>query len=52
MDITKLHKQHLHKLDEMVKEIGDELQVIRYQHKFQIRVDRIIAQITSDENKL
>ncbi len=34
MDITKLHEQHLHKLDEMIDDIGNELQVIRIQQKF------------------
>ncbi len=27
-DITKLHEQHLHKLDEMIADIGRDLQVI------------------------
>jgi hypothetical protein len=51
-DISKLQKQHLHKLDGMIDEIGNELQVVRLQQQFQVRVDRIIAQITSDEHKL
>jgi hypothetical protein len=51
-DISKLHEQHLHKLDRMIDNIGRELQVVKIQQNFQVRVDRIIAQITSDEHKL
>jgi hypothetical protein len=51
-DISKLHEQHLYKLDGMVDNIGNELQVVRMQHLFRVRLDRIIAQITSDEHKL
>jgi hypothetical protein len=51
-DISKLHEQHLHKLDGMIDEIGNELQVVWLQQQFQVRVDRIIAQITSDEHRL
>jgi hypothetical protein len=51
-DITKLHKEHLHKLDKMIQQIGEELQVIQMQQKFKFRMDRIIAQNNSDENKL
>jgi hypothetical protein len=51
-DITKLHEQHLHKLDGMIDEIGNELQVMRMQQQFQVRVDTIVAQITSDKHKL
>jgi hypothetical protein len=36
----------------MIDEIGNELQVVHLQQQFQVRVDRIIAQITSDELKL
>jgi len=51
-DITKLHEQHLHKLDEMVDDIGKEHQVIKIRQSFQIRVEQIITQITSEEKKL
>jgi hypothetical protein len=51
-NISKLHEQHLHKLDSMVDDIGNELQVVKLKHLFKVRVDRIIAQITSDEHKL
>jgi len=51
-NISKLHKQHLHKLDSMVRDIGKELQVVIAQNLFKVRVDRIVAQITSDEHKL
>jgi hypothetical protein len=51
-DISKLHEQHLHKLDSMIGDIGNKLQVVKMKHLFRVRVDRIIAQITSDEHKL
>jgi hypothetical protein len=51
-DISKLHEQHLHKLDVMIDEIGNELQVVWLQQQLQVRVDRIIVQITSDGHKL
>jgi len=51
-DISKLHEQHLHKLDGMIDEIGNELEVVQMNQQFQVRVDRIVAQITSDEQKL
>ncbi len=51
-DISKLHEQHLHKLDGMVDDIGKELQVVKIQQNFMVRVDRVIAQINSDEHKL
>ncbi len=50
--IMKLHEQHLHKLGEMVDNISDELQVIKLQQTFQLSVERVVAQITSDKNKL
>jgi hypothetical protein len=51
-DISKLHEQHLHKLDEMVDDIVDELQVIKLRQTFQLSIKHVIPQITSDENKL
>jgi hypothetical protein len=51
-DISKLHEQHLHKLDGMINNIGRELQVVKIQQNFMVRVDRIIAQINSNEHKL
>jgi hypothetical protein len=51
-DIAKLHEQHLHQLHGLIHGIGKELQVVKLQHTFQIRVDRIVAQILSDDSKL
>ncbi len=51
-NIMKLHEQHLYKLDEMVDDIGNELQVIKLRQTFQVSVKRVVAQIMSDENKL
>ncbi len=51
-NITKIHEQHLHKLDSMIDDIGREQQVVKAQNLFKVRVDRIVAQITSDEHKL
>ncbi len=50
--ISKLHEQHLHKLDGMIDEIGNKLQVVKMNHLFWVWVDRIIAQIISGEHKL
>jgi hypothetical protein len=36
----------------MIDDIGKELQVVKIQQLFRVRVDRIIAQITSYEHKL
>jgi hypothetical protein len=36
----------------MIDDIGRDLQVVKVQQAFRVRVDRIIAQITSDEHKL
>jgi hypothetical protein len=51
-DISKLHEQHLHKLDGMIDDIGKELQVVKVQQTFLVKIERIIAQINSDEHKL
>jgi hypothetical protein len=40
-DISKLHEQHLHKLDEMIADIRNKLQVIKIQNNIRVRVDRI-----------
>ncbi len=47
-DISKLHEQHLHKLDSMINDIGRELQVVKMQNLFKLRVERVIAPIQSD----
>jgi hypothetical protein len=51
-DISKLHEQHLQKLYGMIDDIGRELQVVKVQQNFLVKIDRIIAQINSDEHKL
>jgi hypothetical protein len=51
-DIAKLHEQHLNHFHGLINGIGKELQVIKLQQTFQIRVDRIVAQILSDDSKL
>ncbi len=52
LDITKLHEQHLKKLNEMIKDIRDDIQVKKFQQKFKLSMDRVIVQITSDDHKL
>jgi hypothetical protein len=51
-DIANLHEQHLHQLHGLIDGIGKELQVVKLQQTFQVRVDRIVAQISSDDSKL
>ncbi len=51
-DISKLHENHMHKLDNMVDDIGKELQVIKFDKQFKEKVERVLAQINSDEHKL
>ncbi len=51
MDISKFHEQHLHQLHGMIDGIGKELQVVKLQQTFQLRVNRIVAQISSDDSK-
>jgi hypothetical protein len=51
-DISKLHEQHLHQFHGLIDSICKELQVIKLKQTFQVRVDRIVAQILSDDSKL
>jgi hypothetical protein len=51
-DIVKLHEQHLHQLDEMIKDIGKEIQVLKVQSSLHFSIDRAIPQVISDTNKL
>ncbi len=51
-DISKLHEHHMHKLEGMINDIGEELQVVRVEQLFRVKVDRVIAQINTDEHKL
>jgi hypothetical protein len=40
-DISKLHENHMHKLDNMVDDIGKELQVIKFGNQFREKVERV-----------
>jgi hypothetical protein len=51
-DITKLHEHHMHKLDNMVDDIGKELQVVQVENLFRIKIERVLAQVNTDEHKL
>jgi uncharacterized FlaG/YvyC family protein len=51
-DIIKQHEQHLHQLDEMIEDIGNEIKKLRVQVGFHFSIDRAIAQVISDTNKL
>jgi len=51
-DITKLHEEHLHQLQGQMSDIGNEIQVVKLVQTWQIRIERIIAQISSDDAKL
>jgi hypothetical protein len=51
-DITKLHEEHLHQIEGRMDSIGNEIQVVRLVQTWQIRVERIVAQISSDDAKL
>jgi len=51
-DITKLHEQHLHQLQGQMSDIGQEIQVVKLLATWQIRIERIVAQISSDDAKL
>jgi len=51
-DITKLHEEHLHQLQGQMDGIGNEIQVVKLLQTWQVRIERIIAQISSDDAKL
>jgi hypothetical protein len=51
-NIVKLHEQHLHQLDKMTEDIGKEIQVLKVQSGLHFSIDRAIAQVISDTNKL
>jgi hypothetical protein len=51
-DIVKLHEQHLHQLDQMIDDIGKEIQSLKVQSGLHFSIDRAIAQVISDMNKL
>jgi hypothetical protein len=51
-DIVHIHEQHLHQLDKMIDDICNEIQKLKVQAGFHFSVDRAIAQVISDSNKL
>jgi len=51
-DISKVHEQHLHQLQGQMRDIGNEIQVVKLVQTWQIRIERIVAQISSDDAKL
>ncbi len=51
-DITKLHEHQMHKLDNMVDDIGKELQVVQFENEFRVKIERVLAQVNTDEHKL
>jgi hypothetical protein len=51
-DIVHIHEQHLHQLDKMIEDIGNEIQKLKVKAGFYFSVDRAIAQVISDSNKL
>jgi len=51
-DISKLHEHHMHKLDNMVDDIRKELQVVKFENQFSVKMERVLAQVNTDEHKL
>jgi hypothetical protein len=51
-DIVQIHEQHLHQLDQMIDDIGNEIAKLKVQAGFHFSVDRAIAQVISDSSKL
>jgi CRISPR/Cas system-associated protein Cas5 (RAMP superfamily) len=51
-NISKLHECHLHKLESMIEDIGHELQVVKVENIFRVKVERVLAQVNTDEHKL
>jgi hypothetical protein len=51
-DIVRLHEQHLHKLNEMIEDIGNKIRKLKVQAGFHFNIDRAIAQVISNTNKL
>jgi hypothetical protein len=52
MDIVKIHEQHLPQLDRMIDTIGQELKALKVQSGLHFSIDKAIAQVISDTNKL
>jgi hypothetical protein len=51
-DIVKIHEQHLHQLDRMIDTIGQEIKALKVQSGLHFSIDKAIAQVISDTNKL
>jgi hypothetical protein len=51
-DIVKLHEQHLHQLDRMSDDIGREIQALKVQSGLHFSINKAMAQVISDTNKL
>jgi len=51
-DIVKINEQHLHQLDRMIDDIGREIQVLKVQSGLHFSIDKAIAQVILDTNKL
>jgi hypothetical protein len=51
-DIAKIHEQHLHQLYRMIDTIGQELKALKVQSGPHFSIDKAIAQVISDTNKL
>jgi len=51
-DIVKIHEQHLHQLDRMIDTIGQELKALKVQSGLHFSIDKAIAQVILDTNKL
>jgi hypothetical protein len=50
-DIVKLHEEHLHQLDQMIEDIGKEIQALKVQSGLHFSIDWAMAQVISDTNK-
>jgi hypothetical protein len=51
-DILKIHEQHLHQLDRIIDTIGQELKALKVQSGLHFSIDKAIAQVILDTNKL
>jgi hypothetical protein len=51
-DIAKIHEQHLHQLYRMIDTIGQELKALKVQSGLHFSIDKAIAQVILDTNKL
>ncbi len=52
MDIINIHEQYLHQLDRMIDTIGQELKALKVQSGLHFSINKAIAQVISDTNKL